>query len=66
MRNKDKVFPANTTEVTKAMVLKYEDEFLIMFGTLHCKLSDNNTAAYVAVLQQCDTILYYHQDISHT
>lgn len=44
MYNKDKVLPANTTKATKAMVIKHEDKFVKIFGTLHCKLNNNNTA----------------------
>lgn len=63
---KDKGFPANTTEATKTMVFKHEDEFVNMFGTLHYKLSKGNTTAYVPFLQRVDTILCYRQDPGYT
>ena len=66
MRNKNEAFPADTTDATKAMVLKHEDEFANVHGTLHRKLTEGNTAAYVPVSQRVDTILRYHRDLGHT
>lgn len=60
MNNKDKGFLANNTETTKATVLNREDKFVNLFGTLHHKLANNNTAAHVPVSQQVDTTLLYH------
>lgn len=44
IRNKEEGFPAGTTEATKVIVLKQEEEFVNMFGTLHLKNANNNTA----------------------
>lgn len=63
MTNKDEGFQADTTKV---MLLKHEDEFLNIFGTLHWKLTGNNTAASVPVSQRVEIILLYHWDIDHT
>lgn len=62
MHSKNKGFMANTT---KATVIKYEDGFVKTFGTLNCNFANNNTAAYVSVLQQVTIILRYHQDLGH-
>lgn len=60
MHNKEKGFPLDITEATKAMMIKNKDNFVNIFGSLHLKLANNNTAARVQVLQQVDTILRYY------
>lgn len=57
MRNKENEFLADITKTTKAILLKHEYEFVNLFGTVHHKLANNNTAAYTSLLQKVDTIL---------
>lgn len=40
---KDKVFPTNTLEAVKAMLLNHKEDFAKGHGTLHLKLADSNT-----------------------
>lgn len=48
------------------MVLKNEDEFFYLFGTLHQKLSNNTIVAIIHVFNQVGIILRYHGDLRHT
>lgn len=57
IRNKDKCFPVNKTELNKAIVLKHEDRSVNIFCTLSRILFNNVTATYIPISQKLDTIL---------
>lgn len=66
MRNKDAGFLAGTSEATRAKVLNHKDKFSNAHDTLHRKLADGNTSAYLPTSQRVNTILSYHRDLGHT
>lgn len=47
MQKKDEGFTADTLDVNKNMVHKHKEVFPILYITLHHKLVDNNTVAYL-------------------